>query len=216
MNNSIKSKNYWIKLLPVIILHILYLIFCNSFDKFTRVYFDLVFYLLIAIYFFVLRDWRFSEWGSALKTGKAFWLPVLFTVLGLAAAFAAGFGVALLFPGANDGMGVFGINSWPTLIAFALVTILLPPIAEEAFYRKAVTAFDTKTILVASTIISIFLFASEHSLMPLGFVQACLWAVPFNLAYIKTKNIYVCMTAHFLCNFIVNGMTVITSAKGLW
>ncbi|MCL2019889.1 MAG: CPBP family intramembrane metalloprotease [Oscillospiraceae bacterium] len=213
--NSIKSKKYWFKILPVIAWHILYLIFCNSFDKFTRVYFDLVFYFVIACYFFFLRDWRFSEWGNALKKGKSFWLPVLYTVFGMVAAFGAGFGIMLLFPGANDGMSVFGINSMGTLIAFAFATIVLPPIAEEAFYRKAVTAFDTKTILVISTIVSIFLYASEHSLMPLGFLQACLWAIPFNIAYIKTRNIYVCMTAHFLCNFAFNGMTVINSAIGL-
>jgi len=36
------------------------------------------------------------------------------------------------------GMAVLGVNSWPTLFAFAVVTILLPPISEEAFYRKAI------------------------------------------------------------------------------
>ena len=216
MENSIKSKKYWVKLIPVILWHILYLIVCDSFDKFTRVYCDLVFFSVIACYFFFLRDWRFSEWGKALKRGKSFWLPVLFTVFGLAAAFGVGFGITLLFPNTSDGMGVFGINSWGTLIAFAFVTIILPPLAEEAFYRKAVTAFDTKTILAITTTISVFLFASEHSLVPLGFLQACLWAIPFNIAYIKTKNIYVCMTAHFLCNLTVNGMTVISSAIGLF
>ena len=216
MENSIKDKKYWGRIIPVTMWHILYLVVCGSFDKYTRVYCDLVFYLVIACYFFCLREWRFSEWGEALKRGKSFWLPVLYTALGMAAAFGLGFGIMLLFPGVGDGMGVFGINNWGTLIAFAFVTIILPPIAEEAFCRKAVTAFDTKAILAISTIMSVFLYASEHSLMPLGFLQACLWALPFNIAYIKTKNIYVCMTAHFLCNFTFNGMTVIGSAAGLF
>ena len=216
MENSIKDKKYWGRIIPAILWHIIYLIVCGSFDKYTRVYCDLVFYLVIACYFFCLRDWRFSEWGAALKRGKSFWLPVLYTALGMAAAFGLGFGIMLLFPGVSDGMGVFGINNWGTLITFAFVTIILPPIAEEAFYRKAVTAFDTKAVLAISTIASVFLYASEHSLMPLGFLQACLWALPFNIAYIKTKNIYVCMTAHFLCNFTFNGMTVISSAIGLF
>ena len=215
MENSIKNKQYWIKIFPVLIWHILYLVFCNSFDKYTRVYYDLVFYLGIAIYFFVYREWRFSEWIQSLKKGKTFWLPVLITTLGMAIMFGVGFGIKMLFPNIDDGMGVLGINNLPTLIAFACVTILLPPVAEETFYRKSIIAFDSKAVLVTSTFISILLYASEHSLVPLGLLQAMLWAVPLSIAYIKTKNIYIGMTAHFICNFVFNGMTVIGSAIGL-
>lgn len=212
MCNSIKSMKYWMKIIPVIVWHIIYLVVCKYFDKFTRVYCDLVFYSVIAIYFLIWRDWRFADWSKAIKQGRSFWIPVLLTVLGMVLAFGAGFGITMLFPNIDDGMGVFGINNLPTLIAFAFVTVFLPPIAEEAFYRKAVIAFDSRFILIVSTVISIMLYASEHSTLPLGFLQACMWAVPYSLSYIKTKNVYVCMTAHFLCNLVINGMTVISSA----
>lgn len=215
MINSIKSKNYWIKILPALVWQTLYLVVSNLFDPNTRVYCDLAFYLGIAVYFYVWREWRFSQWGHFIKKGKAFWLPVLFTALGMAAMYGVSIGVAMLLPNANDGMGVFRINSWATLLAFAMVTMVLPPLAEEAFYRKAITAFDTKSILLITAAASVVLYASEHSLMPLGFFQACLWGIPLSIAYIKTKNIYICMTAHFLCNFVVNGMTVAASAMQL-
>lgn len=215
MENSVKKKRYWGKLLPAVVWHVLYLVFCNSFGRYTRVYFDLVFYLGIAVYFFLWGDWRFSEWNKAMKRGRRFWLPTLFTALGMAAAFGVGVAATALFRNADDGTAVFGVNNWGSLTAFALVTIFLPPIAEEVFYRKAVTAFDSKAVLLISVLVSISLYASEHSLMPLGFLQACLWAVPFNVAYLKTKNIYVCMTAHFLCNLVVNGAAVIGSALAL-
>jgi membrane protease YdiL (CAAX protease family) len=215
MNNSIRSKQYWKKIIPIIIWHFLYLIFSNTFDKYSRVYLDLVFYLGIACYFFILRDWRFSEWRQFLKTGKKFWIPVIFTILGMAVMFGLGIIISILLPNINDGMAVLGVNNWLSLVAFAIVTIFLPPISEEIFYRKAIIAFDSKKVLFVSILVSIFIFASEHSLMPIGFFTACLWAIPLSIAYIKTKNIYISMTAHFLCNFFINGITVITSAIAL-
>ena len=212
MENSIKNESYWLKLFPVIVWHILYLFFCNLFDKYTRVYFDLIFYLGIACYFFLFRDWRFSEWNKSIKKGRSFWFPVMFTILGMALMFVIGVGITILLKNMNDGMAVFGVNSWATLCAFAVVTILLPPISEEAFYRKAIISFDSKIVILISTIVSVLLYASEHSLMPVGLLQASLWAVPLSIAYIKTKDIYVCMTAHFICNLLINGMTVVGSA----
>lgn len=35
------------------------------------------------------------------------------------------------------------------------------------------------------------------------------WALLLSLSYIKTKNIYVPMTAHFIGNLLGNGMDVI-------
>jgi membrane protease YdiL (CAAX protease family) len=39
-----------------------------------------------------------------------------------------------------------------------------------------------------------------------------IWAVPLSIAYIKTKNIYVVMTAHFIGNLLGNGVDVIFTA----
>jgi membrane protease YdiL (CAAX protease family) len=214
--NSVKTKRYWIKLLPAIIWYILFLVFSNSFDKYMIVYWNLAFYLGIAVYFFVWHEWRFLEWIRALKNGKTFWFPVLLTALGMAVMFGIGIGITMLFPNTYDGLGVYGINNWGNLVAFAAVTIILPPLAEEAFFRKAITAFDSRAVFSISVLLSIFLYAGEHSLLPLGFLQACLWAIPLSIAYVKTKNIYVNMTAHFLCNFVMNGITVVVSAVSLF
>jgi membrane protease YdiL (CAAX protease family) len=215
MDNSVKTKRYWIKLLPVAIWLMLDLVFGNWFDSYTRVYVSLVYFLGIAIYFFAWREWRFSQWGKALKTGRAFWFPVLLTASGMAVMFGVGVAITLLFPLVDDGLGIYRINSWGALATFACVTIILPPIAEESFFRKAIIAFDSKLVLSISVIVSILLYASEHSLMPLGFLQACLWAVPLSVSYVKTKNVYIPMTAHFLCNLVMNGIGVIVSALRL-
>ena len=212
MRSSVRDKEYWAKILPALAWQVAYLAVCNSFGKYTRVYCDCVFYLGLAVYFTLWHDWSLSEWGRVAKQGKAFWVPTLLTAIGMAAMFGVGTFLAMLFPGADDGMGVFGVNSWPGLIAFAFTTIFLPPIAEELFYRKAIMSFDTTAVLAVTTIVSILLYASEHSLTPLGFAQACLWAVPLSVAYIVTKNIYVSMTAHLVCNLAFNGVTAVMTA----
>ena len=215
METSVRDKKYWIKILPALAWQVAYLVICHSFDKYTRVYCDLVFYLGVAVYFTLWHDWSLSQWKNAAKQGRAFWFPVVLTVLGMAAMFGAGTLLSLLFPNVDDGMGVFAVNTWPALVAFAFTTVLLPPIAEELFYRKAIISFDSAVALTVTTIVSVLLYASEHSLTPLGLAQACLWAIPLSVAYIVTKNIYVCMTAHFLCNLAFNGVTVVMTAVAL-
>lgn len=36
-----------------------------------------------------------------------------------------------------------------------------------------------------------------------------IWALPLSISYIKTKNVYVPMTAHFIGNLLGNGIDVI-------
>jgi membrane protease YdiL (CAAX protease family) len=192
-----------------IIWQLIYLIYSGSFQSAHRVYFDLIFYLGISIYFIAIGSISFMRLWSEWKKGRKFWLPVFYTLIATSAAFAIGSIVSGLFPNIDDGMGVFKVFNLPTLLAFALTTILLPPIAEEAFYRKGIINFDNSTSLLLSTIIGILLYASEHSLKPIGLLIATIWAVPFTIAYIKTKNIYIPMTAHFICNLIFNGVSVV-------
>lgn len=195
--------------------NILYLFVCSGFDEKYRVYCDMVFYLGLAIYFICIGTANFKKLWDSWKSGGSFWLPVLFTVLGMAAAFGLGMAVSLLFPGTSDGMSVFKLTDAPSLIAFALTTVLLPPIAEEAFYRKEIINFSSKTSLILTSAAGILLYAGEHSLMPLGLLVSSIWAIPMTIAYIKSKNVYIPMTAHFLCNLAVNGMTIIFTAAAL-
>jgi membrane protease YdiL (CAAX protease family) len=217
MSESIlRSKKYWIVLVPALCWHVLYLVIASDvFDSHGRVYVDLVFYIGLAVYFYAWRGWRFHEWRNALKGGKAFWRSVVLTVLGMAAMFGASMGLVAALPTVNTAMSVFKVDGWLSLTAFVFVTILLPPIAEEAFHRQAVTAFDSKAVIGVTVAASVLLYASEHSLAPLGFAMACMWAIPLSIAYVRTRNVYVCMTAHFICNFVMNGITVVITAFAL-
>lgn len=185
------------------------MIFSNRFDSTHRVYFDLIFYLGLSLYFLTIGSISLKSLFDQWKKGKQFWLPVLYTLIGIIIAFGIGSVISSLFPNIDDGMGVFRVVNIPTLLAFAITTIVLPPIAEEAFYRKGIINFDKKTSLLLTTIIGIFLYATEHSLKPLGLLIVIIWSIPFTMSYIKTKNVYISMTSHFICNLLFNGATVI-------
>lgn len=212
MNISEKAKMQSKYLILPIIWHLIYLLFSGSFDSTHRVYCDLIFYLGLAVYFMLIDYISFKDIWNEWKKGKEFWLPVLYTIIFLIIAFGIGSLISALFPNINNGIGVFKVVNVPTFLAFALTTILLPPIAEEAFYRKGIINFDNNISLLITAIIGTLLYASEHSLKPLGFLITAAWSLPFTISYIKTKNIYISVTAHFICNLGFNGMTVIIIA----
>ena len=198
-----------------VILQIAFLLFSGRIDREYRVYLDLAFYAGIAIYFVAIGSISFKSLWKEWKQGRKFWVPVLFALIAMIGAFGIGEAVSSLFPNADDGIGVFKVVDIPSLLAFAATTVFLPPIAEEAFYRKGVIIFDNRLALTFSAVAGIFLYASEHSMKPLGLLIAAIWAIPFTAAYIKTRNIYIPMTAHFICNLAVNGITVVFSAVKL-
>ena len=113
------------------------------------------------------------------------------------------------FSNLNTGTIALKIDSWLKLIIFIISTIMLPAITEETFYRKNMISFKSKTILVVTTILSMFLYSLEHSLTIWGILLTMIWALPLSISYIKTKNIYVPMTAHFIGNVLGNGIDVV-------
>lgn len=214
MSISHKTKIHIKNLIIPIIWHFVYLSFSGRIDVKYRIYFDLIFYLGLAVYFMYKDFISFKDLWNEWKKGKEFWKPVFYVSISIIVAFGISWLISSSFPNIDTGMVAFKVVNVPTLLAFALTTIILPPIAEEAFYRKGIINFNSNISLFISAIIGILLYASEHSLKPLGFVIALIWSLPLTISYISTKNIYIPMTAHFICNLGFNGLTVIIiSAK---
>ena len=114
-----------------------------------------------------------------------------------------------LFPDFNTGMIGLRRNSWITLIIFAISTVLLPSIVEETFFRKNMISFENKVVLIITTLLGTLMYAFEHSLAVWGIFLTMIWALPLSISYIKTKNVYVPMTAHFIGNLFGNGIDII-------
>ena len=213
MKFQIKSHTLsYSKLTLPVLWQVLFVLSCFLLPESYYIYTNFFFYLGIIIFFYRLRYFDFKSLFSNLKNGKKFWIPVLWTVLAMTAAFFLSVYISTLFPNIDDGMINLKRDNYFKLIIFAISTIIFPPIAEETFYRKAFIRFDNKKILIISSILGMFMYALEHSLSLLGIIETMIIAVPLTVSYIKTKNVYVTMTAHFLVNLIGNGITVILTA----
>ena len=202
------KKYVKMNLFPIII-EVIFIISCFIVPREYFVYTNFCFYLILAIYFWYRKDFSLKEWLHNLKSGKKFWKYVILTALGFIGAFVITAVLESMFSELNTGMIGLRRNSWITLIIFAMSTILLPPIVEETFYRKNMISFENKVVLIITTLLGMLMYALEHSLAVWGILLTMIWALPLNISYIKTKNVYVPMTAHFIGNLFGNGIDII-------
>ena len=205
-------KDYVKKNCIPIIIEIVFIISSFAVPKEYFIYTNFLFYLFLFVYFTVKRELVLKDWFLSFKSGKTYWKQVVLTSLGFFLAFVITTTLESFFPNLDTGMIGLRRNSWLTLLIFFISTILLPAVTEETFYRKSLILFKSKQAIVITTLISMFLYAAEHSLSWWGILLTMIWAVPLSIAYIKTKNIYVVMTAHFIGNLLGNGVDVIFTA----
>ena len=161
------------------------------------------------MYFCRRKDFSITKWRNSLKGGSTFWKQVILTMFFFILAFIFTNFLENLLPHLNAGMIKLRADNYLKLVMFTVSTVILAPIAEELFYRKNLICFKNRKILILTTIFSMFLYALEHAFTIWGVFLCMIWALPLSISYIKTKNIYVIMTAHFICNMLVNGITII-------
>ena len=159
------------------------------------IYVNFLCYLFLFIYYFVKGDISIGSWLSNLKSGKKFWKQVIVTFLFLGLVYLLTFFLENKF---DAGFTKLMVNNWVELMIFFLSTVMLPAVVDEIFFRKSLISFDNKYCLFFSTLFSMLLFGITHAVKLWGIFLVMLWAIPLSLSYIKTKNIYVPMTAHFL------------------
>lgn len=202
-------NNKYIKLntFPIII-EILFILWC-LFIQGYYIYINFLFYAILGIYFYFRKDFSFKKWLLFLNSGITFWKQVALTMFFFGIAFIFTNILENIFPYLNTGMINLRVDNGLELILFIGSTIILPPIVEEVFFRKNLTSFKNKKILILTMLLSMFLYALEHALVIWGIFLYMIWALPLSVAYIKTKNIYVPMTAHAICNIVVNGIIVV-------
>ena len=82
--------------------------------------------------------------------------------------------------------------------------IVIKPVAEELFFRKALIRFDNKKQTIIFAVLSLVLCALTRAHGPLGILEWAIMALPVTIAYIATKNIYISVMAHVLFEFYDN------------
>lgn len=202
--------SYYLKKNAVpICIEIIFILSCFMVPGKYFIYTNFLFYLSLLIYFIAAKDFSLKEWCSNLKLGKSFWKPVLITVFSFLSAFVITTMLENIFPFWDTGTIGLKRDNWLELVIFAISTIILPPIVEETFYRKKLILFGNARITFITMIFSMFLYAAEHALTVWGIFLTMIWALPLSISYIKTKNVFVPMTAHFIVNLLGNGADVL-------
>ena len=180
------SRYIKVNVLPIIV-EILFVIACLIFKDFV-IYINFCFYMILAMYFCRRKDFSITKCWNYIKGGSTFWKQVILTMFFFILAFIFTNILENMLPHLNAGMIKLRADNYLKLSLFTVSTIILAPIAEELFYRKN---------------------ALEHTFTIWGIFLCMIWALPLSCSYIKTKNIYVTITAHFICNMLVNGITII-------
>ncbi|MBR6224984.1 MAG: CPBP family intramembrane metalloprotease [Firmicutes bacterium] len=140
-----------------------------------------------------------------------FWIPVALTFFGLYLAdFLKTNIIPSWFPMTRDGTVqiIYHNELFPTFI-YAVMMIVIKPVAEELFYRKALIRYGSKKKVLAFTILSLLLCALSRAHGLLGIAEWMLMALPVTIAYLATRNIYISLMAHVLWEFYDNIYSVI-------
>ena len=95
-----KSKYIKSNIFPIFI-EILFVLSCFIVEKQFYIYTNFFFYLLLAIYFYMRKDFSIKEWYNAVKSGKKFFVQVILTVVFLSVAFYFTIILENIFPNFN-------------------------------------------------------------------------------------------------------------------
>ena len=165
------------------------------------------FYLGLLIYFyFIYKQFSFRKLYKNFGRPVTFWLPVLATFVGLLAANRLRMFLSSQFAMSIDegAVSIIVHNDIMPTFFYALMMIVMKPVAEEFFFRKALISFDNKKQTVIFTIISLVLCALTRAHGPLGIVEWIIMALPVTIAYILSRNIYISVMAHVIYEFYDN------------
>ena len=190
---------------------LLFVIATIHFPKQT-LYLFFVYYVGILYYFYYYyKQFSFRKLYKNLGRLVTFWIPVGITFMGLYLAnYIRTMVIPSLFFGVKDGTVqiIYHNELLPTLM-YAIMMIILKPVAEELFYRKALIKFGSKKKVLAFSILSMLLCALSRAHGLLGIAEWMLMALPVTVAYVATRNIYISLMAHVLFEFYDNIYSVV-------
>ena len=175
-------------------------------------YLFFVFYAGLLIYFYYFhKQFSFRKFARNLSRVRRFWLPVLVTFIGLLLANDIKNKIIQpLFITAKDGtISIITRNDIFPTIMYAAMMIIMKPVAEELFFRKAIIAFGSKKRVFALAVASLLLCAVSRAHGVLGIAEWMLMAIPVTVAYVVTRNIYISVMDHVAFEFYDNIYSIV-------
>ncbi|MBO5999214.1 MAG: hypothetical protein J6P87_05965 [Lachnospiraceae bacterium] len=170
-------------------------------------YFDVVYCIIIVIYFRKLFSFR--KWAGFFRL-RQFWIAV-----GITAALTylihklTGLLSFREIIGIPDGNISTMIPSSTTLagslfnmLLYTLITVILPPFVETLFYRRAMIRFETKWLVYATAAAGMILCSLNYALGLPGIVEGVIVSLPLTIVYLMTRNIYIPITAQLIVGLL--------------
>ena len=171
-----------------------------------------VFYTgLLLYYYYIHKQFSFRKFARNLTRVKRFWIPVAITFAGmLVANLIKNKLIIPNFTMVRDGtVSIITRNDiFPTMM-YALMMIIMKPVAEELFFRKAIISFGSKKRVFVLTIVSLLLCAVTRAHGLLGIAEWMIMAIPVTIAYVATRNIYISVMAHVAFEFYDNIYSIV-------
>ena len=171
-----------------------------------------VFYLGLLIYFYYFhKQFSFRKFARNLTRINSFWLPVALTFVGLMLANDLKNKVIQpYFATVKDGtVSIITKNDLLPTFFYAIMMIIMKPVAEELFFRKAIISFGSKKRVFVLTLVSLVLCAVTRAHGFLGIAEWILIAIPVTIAYVVTRNIYISVMAHVAFEFYDNIYSIV-------
>ena len=179
-------------LLPVF-LEILFIIATLVWPRYA-LYAYLVFYAGVIALFG--KGFSFSIWMKQFAAGKRFIVPVLYTAVGMGAAHGVRMLLIRMLSAASGGVKEIWTNGLFEILIYAVVMIVMMPVAEGLFFRRACT--NLKQLPYLTSMLGVLLCALAHGTGWLGILEGAVLAVPLAVSYVRSHNFYVPFTVHLI------------------
>jgi len=182
------------KLIFPILWEALFILVSTFFTSYV-VYEFFIFYLVLLIYF--RKDFSMYEFSRNFTRGKNFWVALLATLVVVSLVYEIRKEVItnifwnVVFKNLNVQMtGLF------EMILYLISTVVLVPVVDELFFRKALICKKNAGLMIITTIISVLLNSCIYGRSFAGMVESMVIIIPLTIAYLMTDNIYVPMLVH--------------------
>ena len=170
-----------------------------------------IFYLGLLIYFyFIHKQFSFRKMRRHIVKIVDFCLTVARTSFGMIGAGKLKDYITMTFSYDIDDhvINIIVENDLVPTLVYAFMMIIMKPVAEEFFYRRALISFDNKKKTAILTVVSLLLCSIARAHGWLGLAEWMLMALPVTIAYLLTRNVYVTVMAHVLFELYDNAYEV--------
>ncbi|MCR5101639.1 MAG: hypothetical protein K6B41_09815 [Butyrivibrio sp.] len=174
-------------------------ILLSTYFKEYVVYEFFIFYLVLLIYFH--KDFSMKKFASNFSRGKYFWPPLLFTLVTVVIVYETR---KQLLTNVFWNLYIKNLSvqmsSVFEMVLYLLATIVLVPIVDELYFRKALICKKNVGLMILTTLLSLLLSSCIYGRSISGMIESVVMIIPLTLAYLFTDNIYIPMLVHLAFN----------------